>query len=201
MRVEDALEQLDAIHDHLARAEVYRGFRVPGVVVVGVVGLIAAAAQPHLPTAGGSAGFVLYWVVVAGACGLVGTGAAVRDYLAREDGFARRRTRQVFAQFGPCLLAGGVVTAAALRSPVDLPAYLPGLWAVLFGLGVVATRPLLPRGVGKVGLGYVVAGGVLLARAPLNPEPSPWAVGGVFGVGHLVTAAVLWADRRRESDG
>ena len=201
MRVQDALDQLDAIHEHLAKAEVYRGFRVPAVALVGAVGLLAAAAQPRLFAPAEPAGFVWYWLSVAGVCGLVGGGATFRDYLGRDDEFARRRTRQVFAQFGPCLLAGGVVTAAAVRSAADLVPYLPGLWAVLFGLGVVAIRPYLPRGVGKVGLGYVVAGGVLLARAPLNPEPSPWAVGGVFGLGHLVTALVLWADRRRESDG
>jgi hypothetical protein len=200
MRVQDALDQLDAIHEHLAKAEVYRGFRVPAVALIGVGGLLAAAVQPLVITADPT-GFVWYWLAVAGLGGLAGFGAAARDYLAREDGFARRRTWQVFAQFGPCLLAGGVVTAAALRSPADLVAYLPGLWAVLFGLGIVAARPYLPRGVGTVGLGYVAAGGVLLARAPLNPDPSGWAVGGVFGAGHLVTALVLWLDRGRDRDG
>ena len=199
MRVDDALEQLDAIHAHLAKAEVYRGFRVAGVALVGVAGLLAAAVQPLVPSAGPT-GFVLYWLAVAGACGLVGSGAAARDYFAREDEFARRRTRQVFAQFGPCLLAGGVVTAAALRAPADLVPYLPGLWAVLFGLGLVSARPYLPRGVGKVGLGYVLAGGLLLARAPAAPDPSGWAVGGVFGAGHLATAAVLWWDRGRDGN-
>lgn len=200
MRVDDALEQLDAIHAHLAKAEVYRGFRVAGVALVGVAGLLAAAVQP-LVTGSDPSGFALYWVAVAGGCGLIGSGAAARDYFAREDEFARRRTRQVFAQFGPCVLAGGVVTAAALRSPADLVPYLPGLWAELFGLGVMATRPYLPRGVGKVGLGYVLAGGLLLARAPADPDPSGWAVGGVFGVGHFLTAAVLWRDRGRDADG
>ena len=101
MRVRDALEQLDAIHAYVARAEVYRGFRVAGVALVGVIGLLAAAAQPHALADGDRPGFVGYWLMVAGACGLVGGGAAVRDYLAREDDLARRRTRQVFAQFGP----------------------------------------------------------------------------------------------------
>ncbi|MBX9627181.1 MAG: hypothetical protein K2X82_25485 [Gemmataceae bacterium] len=200
MRVQDALDQLDAIHEHLAKAEVYRGFRVPAVALVGTVGLFTAVAQSLVITAE-PIGFVWYWLAVAGVGGLIGGGAAGRDYLAREDDFARRRTRQVFAQFGPCLFAGGVVTAAATRSPADLVAYLPGLWAVLFGLGIVAARPYLPRGVGKVGLGYVAAGGLLLARTPADAVPPGWAVGGVFGVGHLLTALVLWADRRRDTDG
>lgn len=201
MRVQDALDQLDAIHEHLAKAEVYRGFRVPAVALVGTVGLFAAAGQNHLPAAGAPAGFIIYWLVVAGAGGLISGGAAFRDYLAREDDIARRRARRVFAQFGPCLLAGGAVTAAAARASADLVPYLPGLWAVLFGLGVVAARPYLPRGVGKVGLGYVAAGGLLLARARVDVVPPGWAVGGVFGVGHLLTALVLWVDRGRGADG
>ncbi|MBX9579516.1 MAG: hypothetical protein K2X87_04340 [Gemmataceae bacterium] len=200
MRVQDALDQLDAIHEHLAKAEVYRGFRVAAVAFIGGVGLLAAAVQPLVVPAEPTA-FVLYWLAVAGLGGLVGFAAAVRDYLAREDEFARRRSRQVFAQFGPCLLAGGVVTAAALRSPAELVPYLPGLWAAVFGLGEVAARPYLPRGVGRVGLGYVAAGGLLLARAPADPDPPGWAVGGVFGAGHLLTAWVLWCDRGRDGDG
>ena len=42
MEVRDALDQLDRIHDQLTKTEVYRGFRVPAVALVGCVGLFAA---------------------------------------------------------------------------------------------------------------------------------------------------------------
>jgi hypothetical protein len=38
MHVREALEQLDAIHDHLARVEEYRGFRAVAVALVGGIG-------------------------------------------------------------------------------------------------------------------------------------------------------------------
>ena len=78
MQVREALERLDEIHDHLTKAEVYPGFRVPGVALAGVVGLVAAAAQP-LVAPPDPAGFVGYWVAVAAACGLLGGGAAVHS--------------------------------------------------------------------------------------------------------------------------
>jgi hypothetical protein len=200
MRVHEALEQLDAIHEHLTKTEVYRGFTAPGVALVGVVGLAAAAAQPWVVGAAPAAGVVAYWLTVAGVGALLGGGAAVHAYAVREDEYARRRTRRVLAQFLPCVLAGGLVTAAFVRGGPDLVGYLPGAWAVVFGLGVISARPYLPRGIGLVGLGYVLAGGALLARPAADPGQWGWAVGGVFGPGHLATAFVLWCDRARDSD-
>jgi hypothetical protein len=200
MHVREALDRLEAIHDQLTRSEVYRGFRVRAVVLVGLLGFLAAAVQPHVPGAAGGVEFVWFWVAVAGICGLLGTAAAVHAYALREDEFERRRTRRVVAQFAPCILAGAAITLGVARVP-ELIALLPGLWAMVFGLGVIATRPHLPPAVGMVGLGYVLAGAVLLLRAVPGDDPSPWAVGGVFGAGHLATALVLWHGLERKSDG
>jgi hypothetical protein len=198
MRVRDAIEQLDEIHSHLAKAEVYRGFRVPAVALTGVLGLFAAAIAPAILAPGDGRGFVLYWVAVAALGAVVGAGTALYAYLFREDEFARRRTRQVLTQFLPCIAAGGLLTLGVSQAAPDAVPLLPGLWAAVFGLGLVSARPYLPRGIGRVGLLYVATGGVLLARLPT--ELSGWAVGGVFGVGHLLTAAVLWAGREREDE-
>lgn len=191
MRVADALSQLDLIHDQLTKGEVYRGFRVPGVALAGLGGLLAAAVGPLFVGPGDSAGFVRYWLVVAAVCGLLGGGATLHAYWFHEDAFARRRTRQVAGQFLPCLVAGAAVTAGLLHAGPDHVPFLPGLWALLFGLGVLATRPYLPRAVGWIALFYLAAGALLLQRAVVAPGLSGWSVGGVFGIGHLATALVL----------
>jgi hypothetical protein len=189
MEVRDALDRLDRIHEQLTKAEVYRGFRVPAVALVGCVGLLAASGQAWAVPPGEPAAFVWYWSAVGAAGALVGFAAAVRSYFFREDDFERRRTRRVMGQFLPCVLAGALLTAALARSEAFVP-LLPGAWAVVFGLGIVAVRPHLPRAVGVIGVGYVLAGGLLLAWLPA--EPSGWCVGGVFGTGHLITAVALW---------
>jgi hypothetical protein len=189
MEVRDALDQLDRIHEQLTKCEVYRGFRVPAVALVGCVGLLAAAGQAWVVSPGESESFVWYWSAIGAAGLLVGMGAAARSYLFREDDFERRRTRRVMGQFLPCVLAGGLLTLALSRTGAFVP-LLPGVWAVVFGLGVVAVRPHLPRAVGLIGVGYVLAGGLLLAWRPA--EPPGWCVGGVFGIGHLITATALW---------
>lgn len=197
MEVRDALDQLDRIHDQLTKAEVYRGFRVPAVALVGCVGLLAAAAQRWIVLGDDPFVFVWYWSAVGAAGVLVGFGAALRSYLFREDDFERRRTRRVMGQFLPCVLAGAMLTVALGRSEVFVP-LLPGAWAVIFGLGVVAVRPHLPPAVGFVGVAYVLAGGLMLAWQP--EALSGWCVGGVFGVGHLVTAFVLRTTTKESGD-
>ena len=135
-------------------------------------------------------GFVWFWVAVAAACGLLGTGAAVHSYLMREDEFDRRRTRRVMAQFAPCVLAAS--GNHARRRPCS-------------GIHHVASRAL-GRGVRPRGDRHAAAPAVGdwagwprvcprrcgTASGSPGDDPSGWAVGGVFGVGHLVTAFVLW---------
>lgn len=196
MRAQDAIDRLGLIHDQLARAEVYPGFRPTAVALVGALGLLAAAAHPLVPAARGGDGFVAYWLAVAGVGAVIGFASAARAYAMEEDDLERRRTRRVMAQFLPSLLAGAAVTVGVARA--DVTHLLPGLWAVLFGLGVVAARPHLPAAVWLVGAGYVVVGAALLATADATAGPSGWAVGGVFGVGHLATAVAL---RGKRGDG
>jgi hypothetical protein len=199
MRVQSALDQLDQIHEQLTKSEVYRGFRVPALALVGTLAFVAALGQKYVLNDATLNGFVTYWVAVAGICGLLGTATAVQLYATREDDFARRRTRKVLAQFSPCVIAGAIVTIAVVRVP-QFGAFLPGLWGTIFGLGMIAACPYLPYGTGLVGLCYVAAGSTLILRTSPNEDPSVWAVGFVFGVGHLMTALALWREKG-ESDG
>lgn len=191
MDVREALERLEEVHGRLARAEVYRGFRVPAVASVGLLGFLAAAVQPALPGTLVGPGFIWYWLVIGGLGAALGFGFGVRAYLFREDDFERQRTRRVMLQFAPCVLAGLAVAMGFLKAGPDQLPLLPGIWAILFGLGVVAVTPYLPPAVGWIGISYIAAGAVLLATVT-TVEPSGWTVGGVFGVGHLATALALW---------
>lgn len=195
MDLADALARIDAIHEHLARGESYRGYRPLALALSGVAGLLAAAAQPLF--ADGPRAFVAYWVVVGLACGGLAGGATVFHYLYREDDAARKRSRVVLRQFVPCLFAGVVVTFALSRpawQDLAVP-LLPGLWALLFGLGTVASLPYLPRRAGLVAGWYLAAGVVLFALD--GHDAGGWAVGVPFGVGQCLAAGVLcWGGRK-----
>jgi hypothetical protein len=201
MDVTDALEQIGTIHSHLAKAEEYRGYRPAALAASGVLGLLAALVQPWLCASDEPSAFLRYWIMVGLACAALAGSATAIAYLRQEDEFARRRTRTVIRQFFPCLLAGVVVTAALARPDrlAGSAVLLPGLWALLYGLGTVASLPYLPRLAGVVAAWYLLAGWLLLSFVE-GPVPSGWSVGLPFGVGQLLAAAVLYSARRPEAE-
>ena len=109
---------------------------------------------------------------------------------------ARELTLLAISQFAPSLAAGLLVTAALARHAPEVSWLLPGLWQVLFGLGVFASWRLLPRTVVGVGVFYLLAGAANLTLGPA--ALSPWSMGLPFGLGQLATAAVLYWNLERD---
>jgi uncharacterized membrane protein HdeD (DUF308 family) len=202
MDVGRALSQIEEIHQQMAKAEVYRGYRSVPVAASGLIGFLAAALQPRWVAAGDPLGFVVYWCVVAAVAGSIGASEIVYNYAAREDESHRRRTRMVVGQFLPAVLAAAAISACFVRLGVELVPVLPGLWAICFGMGVLASRPYLPGASGYVALFYYAAGVALLWRAYGVESLSGWWVGGTFGAGQLFAALVLYwnLERREEED-
>lgn len=200
MRLHEALNQIAEIHSHLARVEVYRGFRSMPVAFSGLCGLAASAAQARGWAPQQGPALVEYWAAVSVLCAGIGGSEIVYNYVWRDGELARRRTRRVLGQFVPCLLAGAATTYAIGRLGgigIDL---LPGLWALMFGLGIFAARPFLPRAVGWVALAYLVAGATLMSQAEGLDSFEGWRVGITFAVGQIAAALVLYWNLERRQD-
>src|SRR5262245_48946523 len=100
-----ALAQIEAIHDQLARAEIYRGWRSVPVAASGLFGLAAAAwqassARPLEPIA-----FTTYWLVVGVVALAIGCSEIVWHYGTKATSTDRHRSRRVLGQFLPALVA------------------------------------------------------------------------------------------------
>src|SRR5262245_48957103 len=134
MELHKALDQISVIHEHLARAEVYRHYRALPVALSGVLALMAAAMQYFLIGDATPKAFITYWICVAAPCALVAGGGIVQGYL-RADRPTRRKTRVVVGQFLPCLIAGILITLILMNMDSNTLGLLPGLWALLFSLG------------------------------------------------------------------
>ncbi len=202
MDLHDALTHIAEIRTRMAEAEIFRGYRAVPVAVSGVIAFAFAAVQAASISqpADDLRAYVLLWTVAAG-LSLFGVGAAMalRDHF---GGASRTRavTWLALSQFAPCLLAGVLVTLAIVRAAPEHAALLPGLWQVLFSLGVFASCRLLPRAVSAVGLWYLFAGAATLALARGEFAFSPWAMGVPFGVGQLATAGILYWNLERQHD-
>ncbi|MBI2823658.1 MAG: hypothetical protein HYX69_03080 [Planctomycetia bacterium] len=201
MEYTKALSQISEIHAQLAKGEVYRGFRSLPVALSGVMGIAAALAQPRLVPTDELAVVLRYWVVAGVVCGLIGGTETALNYILREDMFARRRTRKVLGQFVPGLAAGAALTVGFARQGDAFVLLLPGTWALVFGLGIFAARPYLPRASGWVGLFYLAAGCLGIAMPPASAQVFGWVVGGTFGAGQLAAALMLFWNVERAEHG
>ncbi len=82
-------------------------------------------------------------------------------------------------------------SAVLLRFAPEASWMLPGLWQVVFALGVFASCRFLPRAMLLVGGWYLATAlaCLVLARGPY--ALSPWAMGAPFGIGQFLVAAIL----------
>ena len=105
MELREALSQISEIRQQMARSEVFRGYRSMTVGFSGVLGLLAAALQPHwVASPVSELGRYLYlclWISVA-AASLIVTGAELY-WRARGagPGLARQTTLLAVGQFLP----------------------------------------------------------------------------------------------------
>jgi hypothetical protein len=102
-------------------------------------------------------------------------------------------------QFLPAIVAGILLTAVVARAAPQSLWMLPGLWQMLFSLGVFASCRFLPRATFSVGVWYLATGMACLAIGP-DALASPWEMGIPFGIGHLMVAGVLQFGYRRSNE-
>lgn len=194
-----ALDQIAEIHGQMAKGESYRGYRPAPVALSGLFGAVAAALQARFVPAGDTAAFLRFWVTVGSACAAVAASGVIAHFIVNSDSFARRRTLHVVGQLAPSLLAGAIVTRGIACSAPDQVHLLPGIWALIFGLGVFASRPYLPRIAGWVALWYFAAGAwQLMHPQPLGGGPA-WPIAITFGLGQLAAAVMLYFDIQRSA--
>jgi hypothetical protein len=192
MELRDALDQISEIRERMARGQVFRGYRSVTTAFTAGLAVLASAAQARWVRhpARDVDDYLWLW------CGtallslvVVGTEMAIRA-LRSGSALHRQMTMLAVDQFVP----GALVTYAVGKFAGDSVWIMPGLWAVLFSLGVFASRRFLPRGVGLVAGYYLLAGLICLAVGGKDRHATlwPWTMAIVFGIGQLLAAGVLW---------
>ncbi len=107
------------------------------------------------------------------------------------SGLATEMVLAAAEQFLPALVVGTLLTAVVLGAAPKEAWMLPGLWQLLFSLGVFASCRFLPRITFAVGVWYLITGLTTLIMQQNAPALLPWAMGIPFGVGQLLVAAVF----------
>ena len=201
--LEKALADISEIRSQMARGTEFRGYGPAMLAATGGLALLAAAAQAMwLPEPAAHVGvYIALW----GATAVIAVTLIGLDMILRSrrihSGLAQEMIWAAVEQFLPAGVAGGLLTLVLLQySPDDLW-MLPGLWQIVFSLGVFACCRFLPRAIFAVGIWYLVAGLASLVFAQGEYAFSPWAMGAPYGVGQLLVAAILHRDAAGEADG
>jgi hypothetical protein len=191
--LQKALAEIAAIRGQVARATQFRGYGPLTLAATGLLAAAAAAVQAALvrDPARRPAAYLLIWVATAAlSLTLIGAEAISRARRAHST-LALPMLRSAGAEFLPAIAAGLLLTAVVYRDAPEGVWMLPGLWQVVFSLGIFSSCRLLPRPMFAVGLWYLMTGLIVLAEGARGNALSPWAMGAPFGVGQILVAAVL----------
>ena len=192
MRFTDAFDQIALIRQQVARAEMFRGYRAGTTAFSGVVAIAAShfTARMEAARACTDEQYLMIW------CGAAVLCLAV---LAIDIGWRQRRepsalqrdlTMSAIEHLLPALAAGLLLTFVLFRFAEETVWMLPGLWMMLFGLGIHASRRLLPRFSGLIA-GHYLASGLFVLSLREWAAFNPWTMGAVFGLGQLMAAGLL----------
>src|SRR5262249_7501312 len=100
--------------------------------------------------------------------------------------------RMAVEQFLPSALAGSLITVVLVRYVPHISWMIPGLWQIIFSLGVFSSCRFLPRLMVVAGAWYLLTGLICIAFCDARAF-SPCAMAIPYGIGQLLVSAILFA--------
>lgn len=199
MELREALDQIAEIRQQMARSETFQGYRSTTVALSGGLAMVAAACQPMLvgPARSDLDRYLALWTGVAAIC-LAAAFLQIgwRNCLAG-SGLSRQMTRLAAEQFLPCVVVGALLTLTIASGAREAGWMLPGLWSLVFSLGIFASCRSLPPQALWVAAYYVVCGLGCLLWGQGDHAFSPWLMAVSFGGGQLLGAVILYWNLER----
>jgi hypothetical protein len=188
-----ALAEIRTIRTQVARGTQFRGYGPRSIAASGVLALAVAAVQARWFSGSQRdiSEFLEIWVATAALSVILSAWETVTRARRLHDGFAKEMTHAAVEQFLPAIVAGILLTVVLVKATPQVTWMLPGLWELMFSLGVFASCRFLPRPMFAVGLWYLAAGLACVAIESVHQTLSPWSMGIPFGVGQLLVAFVL----------
>jgi hypothetical protein len=198
-----ALGEISSIRRQMARSTEFRGYGPATLATTSVFAMVAAGVQARwTPDAAHHISqYLALWIATAVvSAGL--TGVQVYRRTQREhSGLSDEMIRMAVEQFMPSAAAGLLITIVLVRAVPGVLWMLPGLWQVIFSLGVFSSCRFLPRPMVAAGAWYLLTGMVAIALGD-GRAFSPWVMGVPFGVGQMLVAGILlWTAREGEHEG
>ncbi len=196
-----ALGDISSIRRQMARSTEFRGYGPATLAATGLIAILAAAFQAmFLPDP--AAHFPAYLSIWIGTAGLSAALTGVQMYTRTRrmhSGMSQEMMHMAVEQFLPSVGAGLLMTLVLVRYVPSALWMIPGIWQVIFSLGVFSSCRFLPRPMLAAGAWYLLTGLVCISLGG-NRALSPWAMGIPYGAGQLLVAAILLFSAHETND-
>src|SRR5215472_10374796 len=188
-----ARDDISSVRRQIAQTTEFRGYGSTTLAGTGVLAMLGSAAQGlwvrdpanHIPA------YLIVWISTAAVSATL-IGAQMHARTRRiHSGLADEMIRMAVEQFLPSAGAGALLTWVLVGYVPESFWMLPGLWQIVFSLGVFSSCRFLPRPMLAAGAWYLLTGLVCIALGD-SRALSPWAMGIPFGAGQLLVAAILF---------
>jgi fumarate reductase subunit D len=196
-----ALGDISSIRRQVAHSTEFRGYGSATLAATGGFAILAAGAQALLLAnpANHIAAYLAIWISTAVlSAALIGVQMVTRAHR-MHSGMADEMIRMAVEQFLPAAGAGVLMTIVLVRAVPSALWMLPGLWQVIFSLGVFSSCRFLPRPMLAAGAWYLLSGLTCISLAD-SRALSPWTMGISYGAGQLLVAGVLYFTAQEGSD-
>jgi hypothetical protein len=188
-----ALGDISSIRRQMARSTEFRGYGPATLAATAGFAVLAAAAQAlWVPAPANRVGTYLsiwIWTALVSAA-LIAVQMHTRSRR-MHSGLADEMIRMAVEQFLPSAVAGALLTVVLVRFAPHAQWMIPGLWQMVFSLGVFSSCRFLPRPMVAAGVWYLLTGLACISLGDARAF-SPWAMGIAYGVGQLMVAGILF---------
>ncbi len=206
MHLQDALSDIAEIRASLDRNQTYRGFRSMAIGVSAIFVLIGGLVQMHSDLHRFPSRYLDIWLCVAvGSLVVTAIEMIVRGRVSNDLAVWKMHGKVASALL-PSFLVGALVTAALVIETKQVVVLeqnnlwlLPGLWAMVYSLGLFSVCNLLHRATRFAALYFLIAGCTYLLINWTVRNVEAWHMIAIFGVGQLMLAFILYwkVERRR----
>lgn len=194
--LERALADIAEVRERLGHMQRFRGYSGIAALVSGafamVTGVLQALIVPHVRTYHEGHVYFALWFACCAASVLVNYGAIAHWYVNDASARERWQTATVGLSMLPALVLGAMLSFAFLRT--GLFAFWPAVWYGCYGVGLFASRTMVPRGVAPIAAAFMVAGMGLLFVPP-SVALAPWVLPLGFGLGQLGIGVIVMKER------
>jgi hypothetical protein len=199
MEVQQALSDLAEVRERLAALQRFHGYSAVAAGASGVGAFVAGYLQLQTAAMPRSAAdqhtYIVIWLSCLAAALALNYGA-VALWVSRNRGpRAQSQFRSAALTIAPSIVLGGALSVAL----VDHAAYtlLPGTWFACYGIGLFASRDMLPKRAMPVTLAFTALA-LLFLLTPLEAVALAWWVMPLgFGCGQIGIGYLLWRDKAR----